>query len=500
VGDDSLLPDHERDVAAGELPLRRARVDRQHRDLLAALACAPCCLLGVPRGDLRRSTERVPSRWVLDLASKLAGTAVWADDLLDLDAEWVEHTASFAAGLRRLSFPATEQEHRLRTLVAAGPARAGDLVATDDPVLATGAAVVAARRSDEFTRFDGNLVGLAIPSPVDTVTSATRLERWAGCPYAYLVEHVFGIDPVENPEDRLEITPLDRGSLVHAALERFIGGVLEQGEAARPSADSGWSPAARARLAEIGGQLCDSYESRGLTGRAIFWRRERERILADLQRFLDADDVHRRTHRTRPIAAELAFGLPEAEIDAVPLALPDGRQLRFRGKADRLDEGDDGTIHIVDYKTGKADSYRGLSEEDPDQRGRRLQLAVYGVAARHHRGMPDADVIAEYWFVSAKGGFKRIGYHITDDVLRRVCSTLDTIVSGIEAGVFASHPTAISSSPWVDCAACDPDALGVTELRRAWERKRASSALAPYAELAEPLDETAVEVEELPLG
>jgi hypothetical protein len=437
---------------------------------------------------------------VLDLASKLAGTVVWADDLLDLDTEWVEQTASFAAGLRRLSFPATEQEHRLRTLVAAAPSRAGDLVAAGDAVLAAGAAVVAARRGDDFTRFDGNLAGLAIPSPVDTVTSATRLERWAVCPFAYLVQHLFGIDPVENPEDRLEITPLDRGTLVHAALEQFIVEVLEQGGAALPTPESGWSPAARTRLAEIGEQLCDSFESRGLTGRAIFWRRERQRILADLHRFLAADDVHRRTHRTHPVAAELAFGFPDSEIDAVPFTLPDGRLLRFRGKADRVDEGDDGVIHIVDYKTGKVGSYSGLSEEDPDQRGRRLQLAVYGVAARHHRDTPDADVVAEYWFVSAKADFKRLGYRITDVILGRVCNTLHTIVTGIEAGAFASHPTSVSSSPWVECAACDPDALGVTELRRAWERKRADPALAPYAELAEPLDDAEAEEEVIPLG
>ena len=425
---------------------------------------------------------------------------MWADDLLDLDAEWVEHTASFAAGLRRLSFPATEQEHRLRTLMAAGPARAGDLIAAGDPVLAAGAAVVAGRRSEEFTRFDGNLAGLAVPSPVDSVTSATRLERWAGCPYAYLVQHVLGIEAVENPEDRLEITPLDRGSLVHEVLEQFIVEVLDQGEHALPTPESGWSDVARARLTEIGEQRCHDYESRGLTGRPIFWRRERERILADLRRFLDADDAHRRMHRTHPIAAEMAFGLPDAEIDAVPFILPDGRQLRFRGKADRVDVGDDGIIHIVDYKTGKADSYRGLSEDDPDQRGRRLQLAVYGVAARHHRGQADAAVVADYWFVSTKGRFNRIGYPITDDLLGRVCTTLHTIVTGIEAGVFASHPTAVSSSPWVECAACDPDALGVAELRRAWERKRASTALAPYAELAEPLDDAEAETEVIQIG
>jgi ATP-dependent helicase/nuclease subunit B len=497
VRDDSLLPDHEREAAGGDLPLRRSRVDRQHRELLATLATAPRWLLGVPIGDLRRSTERVPSRWVLDVASALAGTTWWAEDLQSADVAWVEHTGSFAAGVRRLRFPATAQEHRLHSLMVAATSRADDLTNVDDPVLAAGATMVAARRSADFTRFDGNLDGLTLPSPVDRVTSATRMERWAGCPFAYLVQDVLGIEAVENPEDRLEITALDRGSLVHEVLERFIQEVLDRGV---PEPDARWSAADRARMAEIGRALCDEYEARGLTGRPIFWRRDRARILADLERFLDGDDRNRSTHGTRPVAAELAFGLREATVDSVPFTLPDTRLLRFRGKADRLDVGDDLTLHVVDYKTGGHSYYTGLSEENPDDRGRRLQLAVYGAAARQHRGAPEAAVRAEYWFVSTKGRFKRIGYPVSDDVLARVCRTMGTIVAGIEAGVFASHPTEVSSSPRIECAACDPDGLGTTELRRAWERKRFSPGLAPYAELTEPLDEADAEVEELPGG
>ncbi len=93
---------------------------------------------------------------------------------------------------------------------------------------------------------------------------------------------------------------------------------------------------------------------------------------------------------------------------------------------------------------------------------------------------------ADYWFVSPRGGYKRHGYEITDEVLDRVGASLATIVDGIEAGTFASRPTVVSSSPFVECDACDPDVLGVTELRRMWERKRSDAALARYADFAEP--------------
>jgi RecB family exonuclease len=496
VHDDSLLPDHERRAAGDELPLRQARVEREHRQLLATMAGASAHVLGVPRGDLRRSTERVPSRWVLDIASRLAGDRWWTEELLGAREPWIEHGASFEAGVRGLEFPATEQEHHLRTLMVAAPADALALAgATHDERVARAATVLAARRSAAFTRFDGNLSGLVLRSPIDTTSSATRLERWAGCPFRYLVHDVLRVEPVDNPEERLQISPLDRGTLVHTALEEFIVEVLARPEAQRPQPDEPWSASDRERLAAIGERLCDEYETRGLTGRPIFWRRDRASILADLDRFLTADDSNRRQVRTRPIAAELAFG-PGASLDAVSLALPDGRRLRFVGKADRIDLADDGTLHIVDYKTGRHDDYNRLSEDNPDDSGLKLQLAVYGAAARAHHRSPHAPVHAEYWFVTQKGRFQRRGYAVTDDVLARVGATLHTIVSGIEAGVFPPHPTASSTSFFVECEACDPDGLGVVELRRAWERKRHDPLVAPYAHLAEPLAEAEVEVDE----
>ena len=81
VRDDSLLPDREREAAGGELALRRHQIDRQHRELLATPGRRRAPGAQVPRGDLRRSSERVPSRWVLDVASELAGERMWREHL-----------------------------------------------------------------------------------------------------------------------------------------------------------------------------------------------------------------------------------------------------------------------------------------------------------------------------------------------------------------------------------------------------------------------------------
>jgi ATP-dependent helicase/nuclease subunit B len=348
-------------------------------------------------------------------------------------------------------------------------------------VLAAGSAVVEARRSGRFTRFDGNLSGLAVPSPAEHVTSATRLERWAACPFAYLMQDVFGVPTVTNPETELSMAPLVRGELVHRALEQFIGDRI----GSAPDPDLRWSADDRDRLAAIGDALCDEYERRGLTGKPVFWRRERIHLLEDLQRFLDHDDAYRSQFHVRPVAAELAFGLPGANLDPVVVTLPDGRAVRFRGKADRVDEAADGSLRVIDYKTGKRDQYNSLTEDNPDAGGQLLQLPVYGAAARALRDRPDAAVDADYWFVSP-GPRPWIGFPVTATVMARFGETLQGIVSGIEAGTFPNHPVAASTSPKWKCQYCDPDRLGVTELRAGWDRKRADPALARYADRVEP--------------
>ena len=149
----------------------------------------------------------------------------------------------------------------------------------------------------------------------------------------------------------------------------------------------------------------------------------------------------------------------------------------------------------MDYKTGKPDDYRNLSEENPDSQGRRLQLAIYGQAARLLYGTADTPVRADYWFVSAGGTFERRGYPVTPEVLTHVGGTVQTMVDGIEAGVFPSFPTALSTSPWTECPYCDPDNMGVTELRRLYEHKRNDPAMDAFVHFADPLEDVSLETE-----
>ena len=491
--DDPLLPDRERKAAGDDLTLIADQIDDQHRSFLAALAFAGSSTLVYARGDSRRSAEQHPSRWLLDTATALAGRPLDSTSLEELGHEetrWLEHVPSFSGRVVAAADPATDQEFRLKALARAG--RADDQLLADDLVLTRGGELATARASDGFTRFDGNLAGLDVAELTQDVMSPTSLEAWADCPMRYFFKHVLRVQTADQPEDLLEISALEKGSLVHKALEKFMKEQLEDGRV--PPPDQLWDEEQRNRLLAIGEEKCNEAESKGLTGTPVYWRHDRGRIMADLDRFLREDNQQRQQRRVTPIASELGFGIRDSQQGAVEVELPGDRKVRFRGQADRVDQGTHGLL-VTDYKTGKSDSYKGLDEGsrdwDPVQRGTRLQLPVYGLAARDHVDSPSAPVRAQYWFVTGTGEFKTCGYPLDESVLSRFRETVAAITEGIGAGVFCDRPQpGQTEGPFSQrCDYCNADRLGTEDRRRKWERMQDRQELAGYRNLAEPPDE-----------
>jgi hypothetical protein len=187
------------------------------------------------------------------------------------------------------------------------------------------------------------------------------------------------------------------------------------------------------------------------------------------------------------VAAEQPFGLAGAgsggeAADPVALPLGDGRVERLAGRVDRLDRTAGGGVVVTDYKTGGASSHTDLGPGQPLGDGPRLQLAAYGL-------VPDAPagaVRSEYWFVSARGEFKRIGFPVTDEVVDALRHAVEVAVAGIEGGRFPQRPPEPGWRPVTPCVYCDPDELGTTDRHRAWQRLRSADELAAYVALVEP--------------
>ena len=481
--DDALLPDRERRVVGWDLPARGDRSGDDHRALLAVMAAAERTLLLYPRGDLRRAADRSPSRWL----TEEAGTP--------------EVVPSVVAGLRRTGFPAHEQEYDTRRLLDWHDSRDhGDSPREDltlvpsvhqRPELRRGIELRRGRLSPRLTRFDGNLAagdlrGAVLSHPIDgeQVTSASRLESWAGCPHAYFVRYVLRVEAIDDDTDDHRISPLERGSLVHRILECWLAEAINDG--AVPAPGEPWPEARRARLKALGNEECNRLAARGLVGRKLYWEHDRRQILADLDRFLDFDNDRRASLRSKPVAVELGFGMPHSGSGPIGIEIGKARTLRMRGSIDRVDETDSGGLAVIDYKTGSARNYESLGPDDPTSGGRRLQLVLYDLAARSLRAASDsADGHGAYWFVSSKGRFTESGY-ATNAARPQVLEAVGAIVDGIGAGLFPMHPDEPKWRPWVSCPYCEPDGMGTKDQWRDWQRKRHDPALAAYLDLVDP--------------
>lgn len=471
AGEDPLLPEEARVRTGGVLPTVRDRLARRHRHVLAAFAGAEQAVACYPRGDLRRGGDRVPSRWVLPSLRILSGQPDrHATDPLPADAVGIVQVASHAGALETTTTPADEQEWHQRRLAAVrrrGEDPAPELMQRQ----AAAAAVIStrARASASLTRFDGNLVGAALPDPTTgRAIAPTALEAWTACPHAYFLRYVLGVSEIEDPEEVVRISAAEKGNVVHRALEWWL---QEQIEAGVPTPDAPWPPAARARLLHHAEAACARAVAEGVTGYPLLWEQDKAALIADLEAFLGADDARRAGGSLTPVGTELPFGIGGKE--PVHLDLGDGLRLALRGRADRVDETPDGLV-ACDYKSGGVRAYEGLSAENPTRDGSRFQLPAYALAAAasHPRGDGRPRLRAEYWFTSRRARFARVGYDVDVDLLARTAADMRVVVEGIRGGVFPARPNTAS---W-GCPSCDLTGDAVVE--RAWTVKASDPLLA----------------------
>jgi RecB family exonuclease len=334
-----------------------------------------------------------------------------------------------------------------------------------DRRLRTGLLAARWRLGERFTRFDG-LVGEGRVTPFDPAhpVSATRLELYAQCPRKFLFERVLGIHKRTLPEELWRIEARDRGSLVHAVLEQYVVERV-RGE-----------PRSLARLLEIAETHLNEATAGGMVGKALLWRLERAAILRDLHVFF-AEEAG-----LEPVAAELGFG--SDEDDAAPplaVALPDGSQVGFRGRIDRIDHGVDGELLVSDYKTGRQAGIADL-KEDPLEKGRRLQLPLYALAARQATGW-GGRVVARYWMVSSNRAAAQYRLELTEPVERHFTEVVGRIARGIEAGCFPGIPGEPRDGGFAGCTWCDFDKVCPADRDRQWAAKRSGAELAAVADL-----------------
>ena len=498
--DDPLLPDREREQVG--LP-PRGSVSVERYEFLAAASSGRKRVLTFARGDNAAMKEQHPSSWFLAEASRLNGASVYPsmlsspEELASLKRKpWFEEIASSQDSIDAVSRsqPADLHDYDLNRLWRwrRSGKRVGDhYLAESEDVLTRALRMERARNSRAFTAWDGDLSATPFSSgriglSSSAIFSPTRLETWATCPYRYFLSNVLGIAALEQPEEIATISPLERGSLVHKVLERFVRQVQEQGTI--PRHDRPWSEDHTRLLITIGEEQFRDAEQRGMTGKPLLWEIAQAEIRNDLRRFLEEDFDLRHKHGVSPHSAESAFGISPHSDDeepaqpAVEWSSAKTGTIRFRGIIDRIDVSPSGDAALVlDYKTGGTTEYTNM-DKDPVRRGTRLQLPVYGLAARQFLG-EEVKVKVAYWFVSSKGNFRTRPQKPApiDDMLDSFTDAVETITDCIGQGLFPANP----GKGGANCRYCDFKHLCPTRRVRDWERKRGDERLQDYVKMAE---------------
>ena len=436
IRENPLLPDAAGPLLTALLPTVHERAAARKEQFQRLLATGVEHTILFPRGNLRAGGSLSPSRW--------------------LDGAAIRHLPSFAHGLTqgtRTHQAATAQEWRVREVLASGTGSA-------DSILEAAFEVRNHRRNGTFSRFNGNLSGVAEPviDPEKPI-SPTHLEDWVISPLAYFLRRILRAELFEDVTLEVQISKLQRGNLMHQVLEDYVRGLTE-----------GTHPVSAERLLEIAEDAFKTTANPAWLSQT--WDRDQSRIRADLQKVHENDDDARETG-WQHIGVEAEFGGAAGE-PPVELDLPDGSTVRFRGKVDRVDRHSSGQVLVIDYKTGKSDKYKKLTAEEPTAGGTRFQLPVYGLFARRFQPDPAAEVRAEYRFLTAAGNYASVGYAVSPDVVATLRDDVGLIMAALRAGIFPPRPES-------DRYANHTTMMGAPGVRHTWERLKTDAALSDYS-------------------
>jgi ATP-dependent helicase/nuclease subunit B len=249
-----------------------------------------------------------------------------------------------------------------------------------------------------------NIAACARPEPRPPLTSrpqslhVTEIGRWRRNPYAIYARHILKLEKLEPLEE--DATAAERGIVIHRALEQFLR------KYPGPLPDN-----ALGELLSLGRNLFAAYPDPQV---AAFWwpRFERSAIW-----FVDYERSRR------------AQGIAVAGIEARGEMLFGQNNFMLKGRADRIDRLPDGSLAIIDYKTG------GVPKQWEVAEGYEPQLPLLALMAAQG-GFADIEPapvsVLSYWQLGGSldaGGEKPVK-GAADDLAAAARQGLEDLIAG----------------------------------------------------------------------
>jgi ATP-dependent helicase/nuclease subunit B len=270
--------------------------------------------------------------------------------------------------------------------------------------------------------------------------SLSALQRFASCPYQFLLATIHRLEPWDEPEPLLRMDPLTRGSLFHRAQAEFYRTMQARG--ALPVSRERLADAA-ATLDEVLDRVAAEYAEQLVPAIDRVWRDEIAELRRDLgiwvQRLAGGGPW-------LPEYFEFSFGLSDEGRDPRSLPVPvvlDGRFV-LRGSIDLIERrADVDALRVTDHKTGR-------NRSNPDLiigGGSVLQPVLYSVAVE--QGLGKRVVAGRLFYCTTAGGFVEHEIPVNDYTRGQGLQALAIIDRAIEQGFLAAAPAQRACS-WCD--------------------------------------------------
>ena len=493
---DPLLPDPMKkliDPNGEYLKTTERRVEESHRAYVSVLESADRVFMYWPSGIPGESREFGPARWFLSAVREISGERLLpAGDLAKGNIEGL--TTRRRTDSQHLPAAEAADAHEY-DVIGARNWKSGENEAELFPLSAEETSIgesvkfESGQESDTWTEYDGkiNLGNDSAESSLTSTTgSATAFETYAACPYRYFLSRRLHIEPTESPEPEMALDALTFGTLIHDVLEQFS---LWR----RDSKAEGLSRVELEKILRTETETHFDALRDDTPGRSEgAWKIELSRAWLILRQWLRREPDTAGQPDMKQIEAEYSFGSSTPDSGpAVEVRTASGKTVKFRGQVDRVDISDDGSRVIVyDYKSGSNTAYAKL-DTDPVKKGTKLQLPLYSKAVA--RKYPESDIFASYWFVRESSSELKPSpsdYH-SEQAETALTSAVETIVEGIEDGVFPARPGGSASwgesNEWFEnCMFCEYAKVCPKSKARLWNSKKNSDeALSEYLDLAE---------------
>jgi ATP-dependent helicase/nuclease subunit B len=409
--------------------------------------------LSYPRLDVAEARARVPSFYALDVMRAITGTV---PDHRVLAAE-----AAGEAGAS-LGWPAPADPDRAIDDLEHDLASMKPLLDSRDPAAVRGHAhyllglnealrrsVISrwARGRAAWSASDGLI---ALSAGTKTALEAHRLgrrayslsalQRFATCPYQFLLATIYRLEPWDEPEPIVRMDPLTRGSLFHKVQADFYRALDAKGAL----------PVTRATLSDaivtlngVLDRVAAEYAEKLAPAIERVWRDEIDDLRRDLGIWVQkiaADD------EWRPEYFEFSFGLHDEGRDPRSLPEPvtiDGRFV-LHGSVDLIEHHKTfDVLRVTDHKTGK-------NRSNPDLivgGGAVLQPVLYSLAVA--QGLQKKVMNGRLFYCTTAGGFVDHEIPINDYTRNQGLQVLAIIDRAVEEGFLAAAPAERACS-WCD--------------------------------------------------